>query len=68
MIFIVPPSQKTLAQRIQNRGRENFEEAEERLETADDEMAIAWKHYNHIVINDDLEQAIEEVIQIINDA
>jgi guanylate kinase len=67
MIFIVPPSQKTLAQRIQNRGRENGEQAETRLELADDEIASAWKNYNHIVINDDLEQAVNEVIQIIKD-
>ncbi|MHC4270695.1 MAG: guanylate kinase [Planctomycetota bacterium] len=67
MIFIVPPSQKTLAQRIQNRGRENSEQAETRLEIADDEIATAWKNYNHIVINDDLEQAVNEVIQIIKD-
>ena len=67
MIFIVPPSQKTLAKRLQDRGRENGEQAETRLELADDEIAAAWKHYNHIVINDDLEQAIEEVIQIIKE-
>ncbi|MHC4130744.1 MAG: guanylate kinase [Planctomycetota bacterium] len=67
MIFIVPPSQKALAQRIQNRGRENSEQAETRLELADDEIASAWKNYNHIVINDDLEPAVAEVIQIIKD-
>jgi guanylate kinase len=68
MIFIVPPSQKTLAQRIQNRGREKGKDADTRLELADDEIAAAWVNYNHIVINDDLEQAIQEVIQIIKDA
>ncbi|MHC4264563.1 MAG: guanylate kinase [Planctomycetota bacterium] len=67
MIFIVPPSHKTLAQRMQNRGRENDEQAVTRLELADEEIASAWKNYNHIVINDDLEQAVNEVIQIIKD-
>jgi guanylate kinase len=67
MIFIVPPTQKTLAERIKTRGRENDDDAETRLEFADDEIAAAWEHYNHIVINDDLEQAVQEVIQIIKD-
>jgi len=65
MIFIVPPSQRALAERMQNRGRENGKDAETRLELADDEIAAAWKNYNHMVINDDLEQAVKEVVQII---
>ncbi|MHC4843042.1 MAG: guanylate kinase [Planctomycetota bacterium] len=67
MIFIVPPTQKTLAERIRTRGRENDDDAETRLEFADDEIAAAWEHYNHIVINDDLQQAVQEVVQIIRD-
>jgi len=65
MIFIVPPSQRDLAERMKNRGRENGKDAETRLELADNEIAAAWQHYNHIVINDELEQAVQEVIQII---
>ncbi len=67
MVFIVPPSQKELAQRLNGRARENSEQAEERLEWADDEMAAGWQYYNHMVINADLEQAINEVIQILKD-
>jgi guanylate kinase len=67
MIFIVPPTQKTLAERIRTRGRENDDDTETRLEFADDEIAAAWEHYNHIVINDDLQQAVQEVVQIIRD-
>ena len=47
------------------RGREDAETAEERLDQADDEIAAAWQHYQHMVINDDLQQAVNEVIQII---
>ncbi len=39
----------------------------QRLETAGREIAAAWQHYNHLVINDDLEQAVQEVIEIIED-
>lgn len=65
MIFIFPPSERELAERISNRGREDADAAEERLDGADAEIAAAWQYYDNMVINDDLEQAVSEVIQII---
>jgi len=65
MVFIFPPTEKELAQRIKNRGREGMEAAEERLEGAGTEFAAAWQYYEHMVVNDDLEHAVKEVIQII---
>ena len=65
MIFIFPPTAKELAERIKNRGREGTEAAEKRLQGAGVEFAAAWQYYEHMVINDDLEQAVKEVIQII---
>jgi len=67
MIFIFPPTQKELAARMNQRGREDTERAEERLDWADDEMAAAWQYYNNMVINDKLEQAVREVVQIIQE-
>jgi len=68
MIFILPPSAKTLAQRMGHRGRETAEAAARRLGGASSEIAAAWQYYDNMVINDDLEQAIAEVIQIIEHA
>jgi guanylate kinase len=65
MIFILPPTQKELAERMSLRGREDAQAAEKRLNGAGVEIAAAWQYYEHLVINDDLEQAIEEVVQII---
>ncbi len=65
MIFIFPPNQKKLAERMKNRGREEADKAAERLSMADSEIAAAWQYYRHIVINDDLQQAVKEVVQII---
>jgi len=65
MIFILPPSQKELTERMSLRGREDTETVEERLNGASAEIAAAWQYYKHMVINDDLEQAISEVVQII---
>ncbi|MFZ0035029.1 MAG: guanylate kinase [Sedimentisphaerales bacterium] len=65
MIFILPPSQKELAERMNLRGREDAKATEKRLNGASVEIAAAWQYYEHMVINDDLEQAIKEVVQII---
>jgi len=68
MIFILPPTAKTLAERIDRRGREDIKAAKQRLEGASDEIAVAWQYYNHMVINDDLQQAVNESVQIIHSA
>ena len=65
MIFILPPSAKTLAERMNHRGREGAEAAEERLDGAGAEIAAAWQYYEHMVINGDLQQAVSEVVQVI---
>ncbi|HPD47955.1 MAG TPA: guanylate kinase [Anaerohalosphaeraceae bacterium] len=66
MIFILPPTQKDLADRMKGRGRgEDDRTAKLRLDTAAREIAAAWQYYKHMVINADLEQAIREVMDII---
>lgn len=65
MIFILPPSSKALAERMNERGRENTDAAEKRLNGASTEIAAAWQYYDNMVINDDLQQAINECVQII---
>jgi guanylate kinase len=65
MIFILPPSGKVLAERMNRRGREDLKKAEERLVEAGSEIAAAWQYYQYMVINEDLQQAVEEVTQII---
>ncbi|MHC4170991.1 MAG: guanylate kinase [Planctomycetota bacterium] len=68
MIFILPPTEKDLAERLNNRGRDAGEAAEERLNGASAEIAAAWQHYKHMVINEDLQQAVDECVQIIEHA
>ncbi|MHC4192687.1 MAG: guanylate kinase [Planctomycetota bacterium] len=66
MVFILPPTHKELAERMNSRGREDGKTAELRLDLADNEIAAAWQYYDHMVINDDLEQAVREVTEIID--
>ena len=69
MIFILPPSTKVLSERITNRGRGDTTEAVElRLDGANAEIAAAWRYYEHMIVNDDLDQAINECVQIIRQA
>lgn len=68
MIFILPPSNTALQERMKNRGREtdvDSQIAHKRLENASNEIAMAWQHYEHLVINDVLENAINEIAGII---
>ena len=68
MIFILAPSERDLAERLNNRGREAGGVAEERLNGASVEIAAAWQYYEHMVINEDLQQAVNECVQIIESA
>ena len=66
MVFILPPRKEVLQERIDNRGRgEDALTKKRRLETAASEIAAAWQHYDHLVVNDDLDQAVREVIAVI---
>ncbi len=44
---------------------EDEENKKRRLETAGSEIATARQHYDHRVVNDDLDRAVREVIEII---
>ncbi|RKY24199.1 MAG: guanylate kinase [Planctomycetota bacterium] len=67
-IFILPPSVDALAERMNGRGREDAETAKKRLDKANNEITTAERRYEHKVINDDLQQAVNEVVQIIDAA
>ncbi|MDT8300352.1 MAG: guanylate kinase [Sedimentisphaerales bacterium] len=68
MIFVLPPTEKDLVKRMDNRGREAADVAEKRLSGASDEIAAAWQYYKHMIINEDLQQAVDECVQIIVDS
>jgi len=65
MIFILPPDKKELARRLTTRGRDKAETAAKRLGLAGNEIAEAAGYYENMVVNDDLDRAVQEVINII---
>jgi guanylate kinase len=68
MVFILAPTPKELAGRLHGRGRDDEETAKRRLSEAAKEIAVAKKDYEHLVTNDKLDLAVNEVIGIIETA
>lgn len=64
LVFIEPPSFDELRDRLVKRGSETPEQIERRLRTAREELAIAGT-YDYVVINDDVEQATDELAAIV---
>lgn len=65
MIFIMPPSLEELTRRLINRGTETDDQIGKRIKKATVEMALA-DEYGYTVINDNLDDAVQEVRDIIN--
>ena len=63
-IFIQPPSIDELRRRLTGRGTDTPEAIEERLAKAEYELTFA-PQFDHVVINDDLETAKQETLQLV---
>ena len=63
-IFIMPPSLEELEARIRKRGTETEEVIQKRLGCARAEIA-ALSQYHYVVINDEVEKAVEKIMAII---
>ncbi len=66
-IFIAPPSMEELAKRQEKRKSESPSEMTERRRIAEGEMAHA-AGYDRVVVNDDLDRAVAELLEIIREA
>jgi guanylate kinase len=63
-VFIAPPSLDALRARLVGRGTDTAEEVDERLRTAERELE-AQPEFAHVVVNDRLEQATDELEGIV---
>jgi len=63
LVFVLPPSFSELKRRIEGRGTETAERIARRLERVEMEIAQIDK-YDYLVINDDLSNAIEDMLTI----
>ena len=63
-LFLVPPSFEELSRRLHGRGTDSEEVIQRRLATARKE-AKELEHYDYIVINDTIENAVGEILAIL---
>ncbi len=63
-VFIAPPSRDALRARLVGRGTDAPDQVDERLRTADRELE-SHHEFGHVVVNDRLEQATEELAAIV---
>jgi len=63
-VFIAPPSREALRARLVGRGTDAPAQIDERMQTAERELE-AQPEFAHVVINDRLEQATDELAQIV---
>lgn len=63
-IFVMPPSIEELERRLKQRGTETAQSLEKRLGKAQHELSFA-SQFDQILINDDLDQAIDKATRLI---
>ena len=62
-IFVMPPSQEALQQRLQDRGQDDDEVIARRMRDAVSEMSH-YDEYDYLVINDVFQEALDELVLI----
>jgi guanylate kinase len=67
LVFIAPPSREALRARLIGRGTDTPQQVDARLRTADQELQ-SQDEFPHVVVNDRLEQATEELVAIVRAA
>ena len=63
-IFILPPSIKTLQERLMKRAQDSSETVKDRMTKSIGEI-MHWKEYDYVIVNKNFEQTLHEVKSII---
>jgi len=66
-VFVLPPSYAVLRSRLTGRGTEDAATVQKRLDAALGELRQAGT-YDYVIVNDDLEQAVEELATVVRAA
>lgn len=65
MIFIAPPDMRELARRLRSRGDTSEVDVSARLAVANDQIEASHELFDHFVVNDGLDAAIDQVTDIL---
>jgi guanylate kinase len=66
-VFILPPTLDLLEARLRARAGDDVGEIGRRMSLARDEIGH-WREFSHVIVNDDLEQAIAAVLAVLRAA
>ena len=68
LLFILPPDEQTLIRRLKDRGRDTDEAIQKRYRAAKREISMAKgsRAFDYMVINDELDPAVEEIVKIVH--
>lgn len=68
LLFLLPPDEQTLLDRLTKRGRDTPEAVLKRYRGAKREIAMAKgsRAFDYMVINDELDAAVEEIVKIVH--
>ena len=64
LVFLFPPSFKTLEQRLRSRGLDDEKVIRSRLEVARTEI-VAYGEYDYLILNENIEQAVSELKSLV---
>ncbi|HTR74367.1 MAG TPA: guanylate kinase [Solirubrobacterales bacterium] len=64
LIFIAPPDESVLRERLKGRGTDSAEAIDRRLKVAEQELA-SQNDFDHLIVNDDLDHATADLEQIV---
>jgi guanylate kinase len=64
-IFLLPPGDDELRARLEGRGDTTGVDLERRLAVVAEQVAHARANYDWLVVNDDLERAVDEILRIL---
>lgn len=65
-VFLAPPSLEELERRLRNRGDTSPEDIERRLTIARWQLEVAEERFDHVVVNDSVEAAVERILRILD--
>ncbi len=71
VIFVIPPSARVLIERLRKRRTETEAQLRRRIDIATQEVETAAREigdvYDHVVLNDDVDRAVKEVIDLVQE-
>lgn len=65
MLFLTPPTLEALEKRLRSRGDTSEEDIARRLAIARWQLEVAEERFDHIVVNDSIEDAVNRILRIL---